>query len=296
MIAVEACPLCSTPVGGLGFEVAGLRLNRCAACRVVHALEHADPTAIYVDGYHSGAHGFHLDADREPFATYVRQVDARRVAQVRRLVPAPARWLDVGCGRGRLLAHAEGYEAVGLEPVDETAEQAREAGLDVRTGVLEDAPEPGTWDVVTAFHVLEHVTAVDDALGALRRLLRPGGTLVVEVPNWRSLCRREAGDRWSLLSPGEHITFFHRSALRLALESTGFTRVRVTAPSWVNEPQTMSQALVDLGLRSSARLLGPLHEEGHVTAMGWRVLKAIDRLEARAGIGMTLLATGTRAA
>lgn len=295
MIAVEHCPVCRQPASGGSFELAGLGLTRCPGCGVVHARTHADPQDVYVDGYHSGRTGFHLDADREPFASYVRQVEQRRVAAVRRLVPPPARLLDVGCGTGRFLraAAGAGYAATGLEPVEGTATAACATGLDVRTGVLEQAPEPGTWDVVTAFHVLEHVPDVPAALAALHGLLAPGGRLVLEVPNWRSLCRRAAGEQWSLLSPGEHITFFSPATLAGAL--SGFADVEVRAPSWVGPPQDLGQALTDLGLRSRARLLAPLcRRDGAVlrpSRAGWAVLRGLERLESRAGVGLTLLAT-----
>ena len=297
MITLERCPVCRARVGGDAFEVGGTGLTRCAACGVVHALAHADPAAVYVDGYHSGKTAFHLDAEREPFASYVRQVEQRRVATVRRLVSPPARLLDVGCGTGRFLRQAAqaGYAATGLEPVEGTAASARDAGLDVRTGVLEDAPEPGTWDIVTAFHVLEHVADVSAFLTTLRALPRPGGRVVLEMPNWRSLCRREAGDRWSLLSPGEHITFFSRAVLADALGKAGFDEVDVRSPSWVGPPQNLGQALTDLGMRRWAKAFLPLcTRHSGVPAprrTGWRVLAGLDRLESRAGVGLTLLCT-----
>lgn len=276
------------------FLVRGVPLTRCASCQVVHALEHAAPDTVYVDGYHSGAHGFHLDADREPFASYVRQVDRRRAELVAQL--SGGRLLDVGCGSGRFLQAAArvGFSATGLEPVAATAAAARSCGLDVRTGVL-GSELPSGWDVVTAFHVLEHVPVVPQALAALRGLLRSGGHLVLEVPNWRSLCRREAGDGWSLLSPGEHITYFSRAALQRALSAAGFVDVRVQAPSWVGPPQDLGQALTDLGVRRFAPALRPVSiRSGGVRRprrTGWLLLSALERVESRAGLGLTLLAT-----
>ena len=101
MITLDRCPVCRRQVEGPSFELGGVGLTRCAGCEVVHALAHADPAAVYVDGYHSGETGFHLDAEREPFASYVRQVEQRRVALVRRQVPPPARLLGIRRGRRR---------------------------------------------------------------------------------------------------------------------------------------------------------------------------------------------------
>ncbi|MFP5220115.1 MAG: class I SAM-dependent methyltransferase [Actinomycetes bacterium] len=287
-VEVRACPVCRAPVGGDAFVVRGLRLTCCRSCGTTHALEHADPATVYVDGYHSGV------IDSPAFASYVWQVERRRARRVARL--GGRRLLDVGCGTGRFLEAVAGVglEPTGLEPVAATAAGARERGLDVLTGQLHDAV-PGGWDVVTAFHVLEHLPDVPEALQLLKQLVRPGGHLVVEVPNWRSMCRHEAGDSWSLLGPGEHVTFFTRRSLRAALQSAGFEEVRVSSPSWVGEPQALDQALVDLGLRRGAAVLRPVsRRDGEVIRprrSGWAVLRALDAAESVASVGLTLLAT-----
>jgi len=98
-----------------------------------------------------------------------------------------AKVLEVGCRHGKtlnLMQAQRKLQAFGIEPGEDEAEQARQAGIDCFTGALEDF-EPGEqrFDHVQWFHVLEHVHDPLEALLKLRSLLAPGGTLLVEVPN-----------------------------------------------------------------------------------------------------------------
>ncbi|MCX7915934.1 MAG: class I SAM-dependent methyltransferase [Verrucomicrobiae bacterium] len=120
-----------------------------------------------------------------------RRIAGMKLREKQRLItqycPQPGRLLDVGCASGKFLAAMKtvGWDIAGLEMSALAVERARQAlGPVVEQGTLETAPWPeNSFDVVTLFHVLEHVP---DPVGALRRirwLLRPGGIVVVLVPN-----------------------------------------------------------------------------------------------------------------
>lgn len=98
-----------------------------------------------------------------------------------------SRILDVGCGKGafvRMAADA-GHLARGLELNSESAAEARQRGLDVHAEMIEDhaAAHPAAYDHVCSFQVLEHIPNVRPFLEASLRALRPGGTLIIGVPN-----------------------------------------------------------------------------------------------------------------
>ena len=100
---------------------------------------------------------------------------------------AGASVLEIGCRHGKTLLLMKERAAIvpfGVEPGENEAEEARQAGIDCFTGALE-AFEPGAkrFDQVQWFHVLEHVHEPLAALLKLRTLLKPGGSLLVEVPN-----------------------------------------------------------------------------------------------------------------
>lgn len=113
-----------------------------------------------------------------------------------RLVP-PGRILDIGCGNGRLLwaARRAGWQAKGLELSPELARYAAErTGVEVMTGDFlstDPAPEDrGAYDVVSLRHVLEHLPYPLEAMKRIRSLLKPGGYLLVEMPNIEGWSKR----------------------------------------------------------------------------------------------------------
>jgi SAM-dependent methyltransferase len=144
---------------------------------------------------------------------------------LRRALPQRAgRVLEVGCGTGDVLAVlGEFGETIGVEPHPELAAVARRRGLDVRAGGLPgDLGVPAGWaDVVLLLDVIEHLDDDLAALGAARRLLTPGGLLVVTVPAYAWL--------WS----GHDVQLGHRrrytaQALARLAAAAGFRVERLT--------------------------------------------------------------------
>lgn len=100
--------------------------------------------------------------------------------------PGPRRILDVGCGTGGMLPMLSRFGDVsGIEAAPLAVEHCRSSfgEFEVRLGAVPgDVPVDGSFDVVTAFDVIEHIPDDVGALRSLRSALRPGGTAVVTVP------------------------------------------------------------------------------------------------------------------
>jgi SAM-dependent methyltransferase len=105
-------------------------------------------------------------------------------------LPAGARILDAGCGSGRMLDELADYGRVsGIDVSEMAAEAARARGHgDVRVGPLEALPwEDDSFDLVTAFDVIEHTPDDRATLRELRRVTRPGGSALITVPAYQRL-------------------------------------------------------------------------------------------------------------
>lgn len=142
----------------------------------------------------------------------------------------PGRLLDVGSGRGRFLAAASaaGWDAVGIEFEPALARMARDRyGVEVVVGDAVSAPVDGPFDVITMWHVLEHLPDPLAAIERARELLVPNGRLVVSVPNNDSWQARLGGDDWLHLDIPRHIYHFTPGSLTLLVERAGFRALRV---------------------------------------------------------------------
>jgi SAM-dependent methyltransferase len=148
-----------------------------------------------------------------------------RLERVRRHVPA-GRLLDVGAATGLFLRAASGsFDALGIEPDPYTSQLARDGGLHVQTGTLDDVDRPaGGFDAVTMFHVIEHLASPRESLIHARSLMRRGGVLVIETPTIDTLWFTVARGRWRQLLP-DHYFFFNRRTLGRLLVDCGFSPV-----------------------------------------------------------------------
>jgi SAM-dependent methyltransferase len=138
--------------------------------------------------------------------------------------------LDVGCGRGDLAASwvARGWRVLGIEPSPAAAATASARGAEI-VGATFSSTElgPGSVDAVVFRHSLEHVTAPRSDLRGAWTALRPGGRLVVIVPNWGSWQRRRFGQHWFPLELPRHRTHFTAEGLRRAFAAGGFEQADI---------------------------------------------------------------------
>jgi SAM-dependent methyltransferase len=135
------------------------------------------------------------------------------------------RLLDVGCGGGQFLVLMRhlGWEVAGIDPDPAAVQVARERfGLEVTVGTLEQyrfADE--SFDVITMNHVIEHVLDPIGVLSECRRILRPGGRLIVATPNIQSLGCALFGKSWRGLEPPRHIVLFSRQTIATCARRAG---------------------------------------------------------------------------
>jgi SAM-dependent methyltransferase len=200
--------------------------------------------------------------------------------------------LDVGCGRGDLVASwiASGWRVLGVEPSPEAASIARSRGVEIVGPRLADARlEPSLLDAVVFRHSLEHVPDPRTDLVRVHELLRPGGHLAVIVPNWGSWQRRAFREFWFPLELPRHRTHFTASGLRAAIGSAGFQAIEIRpATPFITTAWSLQFRLFDrLVTRSGAALLA-----GYAVSLPVSLVSAV--LDARRGGGDFLHAAAQR--
>lgn len=190
--------------------VNGKQLSRCDACGLIFA--HPRPTAEEVTAYYSaGYYDPYLAAREANAASHGAALDEIEKRSTR------GRLLDVGCGIGLFLkaARARGWEVEGVDPSPWPAGYAREESrVPVRTQSLEEAAFPdNAFDVVTFWSTVEHLSDPLRVLREARRVVRPGGSIWIAVPNTNSLGVFLHGENEHNLAKPEHL--FHFTAPNL---------------------------------------------------------------------------------
>jgi len=221
-----SCPVCGATRVTPRFEVEGVaaRVVVCDDCglgRFDPMLTADEIRGLYPDEYY-GEPGVKFQPLIERL---VRLVGERHISFLSRGLAPGARVLDVGCGRGVILGALadRGLEVHGVEI---SAEAAR--GVDPRAHIriaprLADADYPaGFFDEVVIWHVLEHLGDPRGTIEEVRRILKPGGRLIVAVPNFASAQARWSDAAWFHLDLPRHLYQFPLGALRRLLEACGF--------------------------------------------------------------------------
>ncbi len=225
---------------------------RCMSCAStqLQPLPSADEIAGYyppIYGYEPaiqaghGWRGLLASLPERLFYAPFRDAQTRLILKGIRLRQAQGQHLlDVGCGRGlRLPAFQKlGASVVGMDFTPTYLQALAAMGIPAFCSDfehLEEHVEPESFDIITAFHVLEHVLEPRQALKACGRLLRPGGWLVVAVPLADSVQAQLLGKRWiGVTEAPRHITLPSQPGLRLLLESTGYDVVRFYPDAMLN--------------------------------------------------------------
>lgn len=129
------------------------------------------------------------------------------------------RLLDVGCGTGEFLQEMQGagWEVTGVERDPAAAQFAREKlHLRVLTGSVDDLAHTGErFDVITLWHVLEHLYRPRETLRQVCQLLRDSGVVIIAVPNIASVDARFYGQHWVALDAPRHVQHFSLTTLQM---------------------------------------------------------------------------------
>jgi cyclopropane fatty-acyl-phospholipid synthase-like methyltransferase len=230
---VGACPLCESEElitvleqADVLFPTGRLILRRCDAC----GLAFLDPRMTFeaMARLEEESETYDFDAER------IRSEIDARVGLVETLAVWPRhrrRLLDVGCNRGLLLAAAErlGWNAVGVEISRTAAELARSDFGATVFGRLADVPADDKFDLILAWHVLEHTSHPVAFLTELSGLLEPqGGVLALQVPSYDFVSDFRARGQLGSIVCAVHNFCFTEQAIREASKRAGLDILRLS--------------------------------------------------------------------
>jgi SAM-dependent methyltransferase len=227
------CNLCgaaeATVVGKRSRSGAPLRSVCCVDCGLVWS----DPRPLESRRFYEHDYRIAYKGTFEPKLKHVLRagrVALDRLAHVRPLLQQRRRVLDVGSGGGEFahLLQTLGHEVVGVEPNRGYAEfSAVQYGITVTRGFAGDVALPADhFDLITIWHVLEHTDDPSRVLAQLHSGLRPGGSLVVEVPNIEATCQSPRSTFHEA-----HVFTFSPVTLRRMGEKAGLQVERITLSS-----------------------------------------------------------------
>jgi SAM-dependent methyltransferase len=217
----DSCPVCGKHSYDQLFQSRSFPIGRCEECGLVRTLGVDDQDGVQTYPHFDQRETAVMKLMRLALAPFLFE----RASVVESLRPSErGRLLDVGCGSGAFARtmSKRGYDVVGVEPFS-LGRPVEEPGLRLVRAPLERVrSELGRFDVITMWHVLEHLTDPKGGLADVASLLNDDGVLLVSVPNFTSWQSRVFKGGWFHLDPPRHLTHFDRATLFSLLESADF--------------------------------------------------------------------------
>ncbi|MBF4472768.1 class I SAM-dependent methyltransferase [Flavobacterium sp. HJJ] len=181
---------------------------------------HPQPSLDILGRYYESADYIsHTDSKRSLFEKayhFVKNIALKnKLDLINSYQPSKGFILDIGAGTGEFLAVAgkDGWKTMGTEPSDKAKAIAKNKGVNFVENTSE--LESHSFDIISMWHVLEHVPNLEEQIKELKRLLKPTGTLIVAVPNFKSFDARHYGNFWAAYDVPIHFWHFSKKAIEL---------------------------------------------------------------------------------
>lgn len=191
------------------------------------------------DYYKSEDYISHTDAKRNLFENVYHLVRRRALKQKLKLINAftsthdgsnHRMLLDVGCGTGDFLSIAKQnyWNVFGIEP-NEQARDIANKKTDNSVYNIEELLnfEANSFDAITLWHVLEHLPNLNEHLGIFKKLLKPNGTLIIAVPNYKSYDAKHYKQYWAAFDVPRHLWHFSKTAIQKLVSRESMTVIKI---------------------------------------------------------------------
>ncbi|MGB5379300.1 class I SAM-dependent methyltransferase [Muriicola sp.] len=181
--------------------------------------------------YQDEAYISHTDGNQtalEKIYQLVKQYNQKKKASwIQQYAKQNAKVLDVGAGTGSLIKYLQdqGWQAEGVEPNKKAQNIAKDKGVDLKSS-LQDVEE-NDFDVITLWHVLEHLPDLDKDISDISKKLRSKGVVFIAVPNFRSYDAQHYGSYWAAYDVPRHCWHFSQHSIQTIFSRKGFSLLKV---------------------------------------------------------------------
>jgi len=239
MELLKNCPVCGSSsfdpfISGNDYFLTGESFNivKCNQCgfRFTNPRPKAEDLGKY---YESKEYISHSDSRKGLFASVyqlVRKYTLKRKLALISKFQRSGEILDIGCATGQFLNYmaSHGWKTTGIEPDEKTRERAiSEYGLNVFPEAKLNNFNSSSFDVITMWHVLEHVSDLHGRMEQLKRLLKPSGILIVAVPNCDSYDAKKYNKFWAGFDLPRHLYHFTKDDIKMLFAKYGFAIVNI---------------------------------------------------------------------
>ncbi|PVW15372.1 methyltransferase [Marixanthomonas spongiae] len=169
------------------------------------------------DYYESDAYISHTDSENGLLPFLYQKVKQRalkkKIGLITKLNQGSGSLLDIGAGTGEFLKKAseKGWEIYGAEPNKKARTISEEKGITLKESFTEFAGQK--FDVITLWHVLEHIPKLHEAITQIEQLLKPGGILLIAVPNYKSYDAKHYKEFWAAYDVPRHLWHFSKVSM-----------------------------------------------------------------------------------
>lgn len=181
--------------------------------------------------YESEDYISHTDGKRSLFEKIYHWVKIyslnKKVSLINSLHKNKGSLLDIGAGTGDFLvtAKANGWQITGVEPNENAKKLAVSKGISFENDI--ESIENQKFDVITMWHVLEHVPNVEHQIKELKRLLKPNGTIIIAVPNFKSFDAGYYGEFWAAYDVPRHLWHFSKTSIEKLFGNENMKLVKI---------------------------------------------------------------------
>ncbi len=184
--------------------------------------------------YESEDYISHTDAKRNLFEKVyhlVRKISLKKKLKLIESCHAESKTLlDVGCGTGDFIqvAKQNNWKVTGIEPNEQARSIANKKNKDSVFDVDQLVKlQPQSFDVITLWHVLEHLPNLEEDMATFKKLLKPTGTLIIAVPNYKSYDAKYYKEFWAAYDVPRHLWHFNKASISKLVNKVSLELVKI---------------------------------------------------------------------